>query len=258
MIRVVLFVFFLLCTLLSPLLAQNGSFAIVSDTHVGFNGDGAWAAFVKAMDEQKVDLVIHVGDAIDRPGSTSQWTKFLNVLGTRTIHLAPGNHDIKDKASLGVYSKFFSAPYHSFSDKDTLFILLNTELPGEVAEIKGEQLVWLEKELNRSFRYKFVFLHEPPFPFVPQHGLDQHVAARDKLHRLFAAHGVSLVVSGHDHVHFRILKEKVLYVITGGTGGERPFFSRPQYITATRTNGGYSFVAKDMDGNIIDKFSVSP
>ena len=240
--------------------AGDKPFAIIGDTHIGANNT-VYPVFIRAIEDQKIELIIHVGDAINSPGSSSQWARFFEMTGQgKELHLAPGNHDIRDSQSLAFYLRFFPGPYDSFSRGDTLFILLNTEVPGEEGMIAGEQLVWLETELQRSFRYKFVFLHRPPFPVVPLHGLDRHKEARDRLHRLFVKNGVSLVVSAHDHLYHRSAKDAVTYVITGGGGGYLLSFVKNgdfhHYIVATRTKNGYSFAVKDIEGKVRDEFAV--
>ena len=49
-------------------------------------------------------------------------------------------------------------------------------------------------------------------------------------------------------------------MIAGGGGGQLWFLSENgnffHYITAARSNGGYAFVVKDMDGKKKDQFSV--
>ncbi len=240
--------------------AQLSSFAIVSDSHIGYR-ESVYTAFIKAVEEQKIEVIIHTGDAINRAGSPDEWARFFEITGPgKILHLAPGNHDIRGKASLAEYSKFFPHLYYSFSEGDTLFVVLNTELPGEESRVSGEQFAWLENELQRPFRYKFVFLHEPPFPVVTLHGLDRHTAARDRLHQLFVEQGVSLVVSGHDHLYNRSMKQGITYVIAGGGGGQLWFLSGNgnfhHYIFAARLNGGYTFTVKDMDGKKRDEFSI--
>ena len=240
--------------------AEYAPFAIISDTHIGLN-ESVYIAFIRAVEEQKIQVIIHTGDAINRPGDSMQWARFLQITGPgKTVHLAPGNHDIDDKESLAVFLTYFSKPYYSFSDGDTLFVLLNTELPGQRSRIVGAQLTWLEAELQRPFRYKFVFLHEPLFPVVSLHGLDRHKAARDRLHRLFVQTGVSLVVAGHDHLYDRKVRDGITYVIAGGGGGQLPFFMHNSdfyhYILATRRDDGYSFTLKDIKGNTRDQFTI--
>lgn len=258
-IRALLPVFFALL-IPFPACAQHPTFAIVGDSHVGA-ANSVYPAVVQAIERARIDMVIHVGDAINTPGRSRQWASFLEITGPALkLHLIPGNHDIRGEASLSVYLKHFPRTYYSFSEGDTLFVLLNTELPGEEAMVTGEQFDWLTTELERPFRYKLVFLHEPLFPVVPFHGLDKHLPERDRLHRLFVQSGVSLVVAGHDHVYNRIAKDGITYVIAGPTGGTLPGFLNNgdpfRYIVASGKKDGYSFSVKDLAGNTVDEFSV--
>ncbi|MCX5809782.1 MAG: metallophosphoesterase [Proteobacteria bacterium] len=253
--------FLFLCPLFAQ--AELTSFAIISDTHTG-SEDSVYPAFIRIVEEQNIEVIIHTGDAIHNPGRSSQWKRFLEITGPgRILHLAPGNHDIQDKRSLAVYLKFFPELYYSFSDGDTLFVMLNTEIPGEEGMIAGEQLAWLKTELERPFQYKFVFLHRSLFPIVSLHGLDQYKTARDELHQLFVQKGVSLVVSGHDHLYKRFMKEGIIYVIAAGSGGQSQFSAFTdtayyfRYIVGTRTGKGYSFIVRDMQGGTGDEFSVT-
>lgn len=241
--------------------AQHPTFAIVSDSHVGYP-NSAYEDFMEAIDNENVKMIIHTGDAIDSPGNVGQWKRFLEITGPgKVLHLAPGNHDIQGEASLKVFLGFFPKPYYSFSEGDTLFVLLCTELPGEESSVAGGQFDWAAKELARPFSHKFVFLHEPLFPVVRGHGLDRHPEARDRLHKLFVKTRVSLVVAGHDHIYDRGTKDGILYVIAGRTGGW-PFPEALSnggslcYAIATGAKDGYAFVVKDTDGEVKDTFFV--
>ncbi len=250
-----------LLLLLTPLpaWAQYAAFAIVTDTHVGAPGC-VYPDVIRSIEEESIHMVVHTGDAINTPGALSQWKQFFDITGSgKRLYLAPGNHDISGPKSLEVYLGFFDAPYFSTSDGDTLLLFLNTELPGEESRIAGEQFAWLRSELEKPFRYKFVFLHEPLFPVVRLHGLDRHEQERDELHQLFARSGVALVVAGHDHLYNRRVKDGVLYVIGGRAGGAAVLPGKngdPCYMTAKRTGDFYSFEVKEMDGRTRDQFAV--
>jgi predicted phosphodiesterase len=240
--------------------AQLQPFAVIGDTHVGSKGS-AYQTFIDALDKQGIDVIFHLGDAIDHPGSEAQWAEFQRITGPgKTVYLVPGNHDIDSRRSLAAYLKLFHQPYYSFSEEDTLFLLLNTELPGERGMVTGEQYAWLEGELRRPFRYKFVFLHEPLFPAFAGHGLDKYPETRDRLHDLFVRTGVSLVMAGHDHLYRRDVKEGVTYVIASGGGGRLYFSSLTggflHYVIGTKGDKGYSFVVKDMAGEVRDRFAI--
>lgn len=250
----------LLFTVFLPLAAQaqRPTFAIVSDSHVGAS-NSVYPALVRTIKDAGIDMIIHTGDAINIPENNRHWRAFLEATSpVSRLYLAPGNHDIRGKAALSVYLRYFPKPYYSFSEGDTLFVLLNTELPGEEGMITGEQFDWLKEEMERPFRYKLVFLHEPLFPVVPLHGLDRHVPERDRLHSLFVRSGVCLVVSGHDHVYNRIAKDGIIYVISGATGGTLPTLLTNgdpfRYMVAVGKNDGYAFSVKDMEGITRDEF----
>lgn len=240
--------------------AEYRPFAIVSDSHIGLS-DTIYKAIIGKIDDQGIKKVIHTGDAIHTYGSAGQWERFLAVTGQgKTLMLAPGNHDVRSKESYKVSLRFFPQPYYSDSEGDTLFLLLNTSIPGEEHRITGDQLKWLKAELQRSFRYKFVFLHEPPYPVVPFHGIDRNRVERDELHQLFVENGVSLVVAGHDHYYKRVVKDGIAYIVMGATGGRLTLFEHNGdffcYVLANRTDEGYSFTVKDLRGNVRDEFSV--
>jgi 3',5'-cyclic AMP phosphodiesterase CpdA len=248
-----------------PVQPEYPVFAIISDTHVGAR-NSVYPAFIRVIDELKIETIIHTGDVINKPGSLHQWKRFFETTGSeKIVHIAPGNHDIRFKLSREVYRQFFPSHYYSFSKGDTLFVMLNTVLPRQRSRITGRQFEWLRTELARSFRFKFVFLHEPLFPALPLHGLNVFRKARNKLHQLFVENGVNLVVAGHNHIYRRSERDAVTYVVTGNTGGKLfPFGlvskngSSFRYIVATRIAGHYLFEVRDMGGNATDRFSVAP
>jgi 3',5'-cyclic AMP phosphodiesterase CpdA len=240
--------------------AEYAPFAIMSDSHIGM-ANSVYAAFIREVERQNIKVIFHTGDAIHKPGNAELWRRFLEITGSdKTLYLAPGNHDIRGKESLAVYLTFFPKPYYSVTDGDTLFLFLNTELPGEEHRITGEQASWLENELQRAFRYKFVFMHEPLYPVIPYHGLDRHKKARDALHRLFVRNGVALVVAGHDHIYRRSEKDGITYVVAGAQGGRLHFLARNgeffDYTTATRIDDHYFFIVRGLDGETRDEFTV--
>ena len=240
----------------------EGCWTIVSDSHIGYPGSD-YTAFIQAIEKEKIKVIVHVGDAINKPGSGDEWRRFFEITGPgKKLHLVPGNHDIRGEESLRTYLTLFPEPYYSFSEGDTLFVILCTEFPGEEGRIAGKQLAWVATELQRPFPYKFVFLHEPLFGLIPGHGLNRHPETRDHLHRLFVENGVSLVVAGHDHIYDRKTIDGITYVIDGRTGGipvpggignGHPLC----YTLATRKKDGYSFTVREKDGTVTDRFSLS-
>ena len=245
--------------------ADDSSFAIIGDTRIG-KAESVYMAFIDRMEKEGVHTVVHVGDAIDTPGNAEELERLFKITGNKiTLYLAPGNHDVNNRRSLAAYIKATGRePYYSVAQNDTLFLLLNTELPGQEGRITGQQLSWLEKELSRDFNYKFVFLHRPLFPttFGTGYCLDRYPAERDRLHQLFVKHGVALVGAGHQHLYDRSRKDGVLYVITGGGGAPLHTFTEDyggfmHYIVAKKRNGGYLLSVFDFKGTVRDEFSLT-
>ncbi len=253
------FVFLALFLVPLDILAEQGRFAVVSDTHLGAP-NSFYGAFVNKVAEEGIETIIHTGDAINRPGDKSQWARFLSIGSGERVLMTPGNHDISDQSSFSTYLTLFQRPYYSVADGDTLLVFLNTEMPDNRRRVAGQQLLWLKSELDKPFRYKFVFLHEPLYPLVPYNGLDRHRAARNALHLLFVRKGVSLVVAGHEHVYQRTERDGVEYVIQGAAGGHVPWFMKRSetfcYMLAERRDNGYAFTVIDMSGKVRDHFSV--
>lgn len=252
----------LLCT--RGVWASENSFGIIGDTRIGAM-EAPYTAFVKQVEKQGIPTVIIVGDAIDTPGKQDEWDRLRYLTGDKiALHVVAGNHDVNNRRSLAVYTQVFGrGPYYSFSQNDTLFVVLNTEIPGQEGKITGQQFGWLDKELAKAFKYKFVFLHRPLFPtmFGTGYGLDRHPQDRDRLHQLFIKQGVAVVVSGHQHLYHRSERDGITYVISGGGGGRLHGFTEEEgaflhYVLAKKSNEGYVFSAFDFKGIVRDQFSV--
>jgi predicted phosphodiesterase len=257
-------ILFLLLLPFAALATEPFSFAIVGDTHIG-QTETVYATILRLIDREKVQAIVHTGDAITEPGSESEWERFLQLTGnSRPLYIAPGNHDIKGRKSLTTYSRILGKPpYYSAVHDDTLLILLNSEIPGQEGRITGQQLEWLKAELKRPFTYHIVFLHRPLFTTLlgTGYGLDRFKAERDRLHELFKEYNVPLVVAGHEHHYNRSEHDGIIYVIAGG-GGARllTFFEEYggffHYVIAKKRNGGYVLRVHDLKGNIRDEFSI--
>lgn len=260
-------VIFVILLLFPPLLgygANPRSFAIIGDTGIGVN-DLHYRAFLQKLESEGIDLFVHTGDVIDKPGSQGEWKRFLEITGNKpTILITLGNHDIKTEKSLQVYENLTGRnPYFTFVVGDAQMIVLCTELPGESSRITGKQLAWLSTELAKPFRYKFVFLHRPLFPAIYHLGasLDRFEQDRDLLHRLFVRHGVNLVVAGHEHLYNKTIRDGITYIISGGGGARLHAFTEEQggffhYIIAKRNKEGYVLRVYDFEGKVRDEFQI--
>jgi acid phosphatase type 7 len=239
---------------------QFRDFAIISDTHVGLSAT-IYPDFIKAIEAKGISTIIHLGDAVNS-GSEAQWKTFRETTGKgKTLYLVMGNHDVDNGRNEERTKEFFPKLYYSIAEQDSLFVFLNTEIPGQRGSITGAQFDWLANELQRPFKYKFVFLHRPPYPVVPGHGLDSNRAARDKLHELFVRHKVSAVFAGHDHVYNRTTRDGIIYIIASGGGGPLYFSAESggyfHYVLCERAENIYSFIVFDSKGEPKDHFIIT-
>ncbi len=202
------------------------SFLVVGDSR---SGDRIYKDIVNSITSlfSSSSCFIHLGDMIENPGNQAQWRNFLNM----TIPIAKimpwyavvGNHDVGSILSQQIFQSVLGSPsnklYYSFDLIDSHFIILDTQIPGQVGGIVGEQLAWLKRDLQTyagSIQYLFVFTHSPVFPQGHYRGHD--LANADELHRLFTQYGVDIVFSGHEHQYYIYQKDAIHYVVSGGGG----------------------------------------
>jgi len=219
----------LVCLLLgwSPARAADEfSFVVIGDTRSA-KPAGVSKGLLQARDEinfLKPALVVDIGDLIvgytkDQELLKREWDEFEKVRAgfAMTCFLAVGNHDVFDKASQQQFMRRYGALWYAFYHGDSRFIILDSELVGQVGKIDGEQLVWLKGELKRhssKAAHLFVFLHKPLWADA---ATKEHWFAN--VHPLLAKHGVEVVFAGHKHVYRRdVVKDGVRYYITGGGG----------------------------------------
>lgn len=158
-------------------------------------------------------------------------------LGSRPVFPAIGNHD-DEVASAAPYRDVFVLPrnaanaaypdhverYYSFDYGPAHFVVLDTELAFRDSLRRQEQVSWLVDDLMRTSQpWKIAVFHRPPFNSGTVHGSDLEV--RSVFAPIFEAHGVSLVLSGHEHDYERTIPWRetssgspVTYVVTGGGG----------------------------------------
>ncbi|MFA9392501.1 MAG: metallophosphoesterase [Prolixibacteraceae bacterium] len=127
---------------------------------------------------------------------------------------SPGNHDTYSSSGLTPYLNYFTLPgnelFYHFNWGPVSFYALNS-----TERDMNEQFAWLEENLAKdSANFQVVYFHHSPYSPGP-HGNE------DKMQWDYQAHGVELVMTGHDHIYARIEKkdeEGFYYLITGAGG----------------------------------------
>ena len=225
------------------------TFAAIGDTRSG--GDD-YRVLVQRIMEYRPDFVVNTGDMVNFTNKT-HWAKFSEESKAISVpyFLTVGNHDVHDEKSEELYKEQVDLPgnklYYSFTVSDSLFIFLDSNIPGQDRKITGEQYKWLEQVLlTSSHTHKFVFVHHPLYPEkgIGWHyggSLDKHPKERDRLQTLFVKYKVTMVFTGHEHIYLRKKVDGVTHIITGGGGA---------LLYADEAEGGfYHFILLTVDEN---------
>lgn len=173
-----------------------------------------------------VDLALTSGDLAEAGGDYKDVRDYFldrvaRFLGqTVPFFIAWGNHEPNRE---DIIRKFVDLPSkdrpgfdpgwgsYSFNYGGVHFVCI------DYGTMKDDVEHWLETDLkseaSQSARYRFLFIHVPPYCELWIDGSD---LLRDKLVPLLEQYKVAAVFSGHTHEYERGYKEHVHYVITGG------------------------------------------
>lgn len=194
-------------------------FAIVGDRTGGAQPQ-IFGRVWREIDLLHPEFVINVGDTIEgRKDETAeeQW-KELRPIWARYSHyplyFTPGNHDVWSDFSRSLYEQESRRkPFYSFSFQDAHFTVLDSSTTGGLSE---EQLAFLEQDLtaNAEKNPKFVFFHHPIWIRLFAAGESDF-----PLHRIVRKHKVDYVINGHGHQFVRMVRDGIVYMEVGSSGG---------------------------------------
>jgi predicted phosphodiesterase len=194
-------------------------FSILGD-RTGGATEQVYGRIWREVDLLHPDFVINVGDTIEGGGddrAAAQWEE-LRPLFARYKHyplyFTPGNHDVFSDTSEQIYEKETGRPaYYSFNYEEAHFTVLDNS---RTVMLTADQIAFLVKDLekNKSRRPKFVFFHKPYW--IPLLKLG---AGDFPLHQVAKKYGVEYVVSGHGHQFVRLVREGIVYMEVGSSGG---------------------------------------
>ncbi|MGH9658068.1 MAG: metallophosphoesterase family protein [Bryobacteraceae bacterium] len=166
------------------------------------------------------DFVINVGDTIQGGKdelADAQWQELRPVWQRYEhypLYFTPGNHDIWNDLSRELYQKQTGRPsYYSFNYQDAHFTVLDNARGLELSE---EQIQFLEADLkaNPDRRPKFIFFHKPYWIALLKLG-----AGEFPLHQVAKKYGVEHIISGHGHQFVRMMRDGIVYMEVGSSGG---------------------------------------
>ena len=196
-------------------------------------------------------FVLMLGDNIYAAGSAEDYAqrferpyKPLLDAGV-TFYGALGNHDAREQR----FYKLFNMEGRHYYDfkapkQDVRFIAL------ESTYMEPEQLAWLEKTLSAAREdWKIVFQHHPLYSSGKTHGSDERLRAA--MEPLLITYGVSLVLTGRDHLYERSKPQHGITHFVAGSGGKlrRGDYRPNQPFSARVVDTTNVFVVMEVNGD---------
>jgi hypothetical protein len=230
---------------------------------------------VHAMADAPGDFLVNTGDVVADGARAADWLQFFAteepLLHERALFVAIGNHELYEDQAGANFIKYFGFPatpsprlYGTARWGPVRFFFLNAQHDWSA----GEERQWLEQELADADReaglvWRIAVLHQGAWSSGP-HGPSANVVSAH-IPELLAAHGVDLLVSGHDHIYERGDGGTLKYIVSGGGGGPLyPIGSRGpsvrkaesvyHFVEITASSDTLRIVARRAaDGSVLDR-----
>lgn len=201
----------------------------------------------------------YIGHYTGQYGAGSEENRFFPTLG---------NHDW-GLGSIQPYLDYFTLPgnerYYSVVQGPAEFFMLDSDTrEPDGTSSDSVQAQWLKEALADSkATYKVVAFHHPPYS-SSEHGSNAWMQWP------FAEWGATLVISGHDHVYERIVKDGFPYIIDGAGGQSLYNLNTPVDGSEVRYNCNFGALLVDMDdkslttrfitvkGGLVDTYTITP
>jgi predicted MPP superfamily phosphohydrolase len=178
------------------------------------------AQIAKTHDTFPFELVVTTGDNLlgaERPQDFRNKfeTPYKPLLDAGvTFYASLGNHDAREQRNYKLFN-MNGKLYYSFKapKQNVRFFML------ESSYMDPEQVKWTENELKTSGEdWKIVVFHHPLYSSSATHG--SSMSLRATLEPMFVKYGVSVVLTGHDHVYERVKPQQGITHFVVGSGGE--------------------------------------
>lgn len=175
-------------------------------------GDNSYPEF--RLDNVQANIADHYCDYIYNPGAPENLRCDGNAAAERQNRFFPttGNHDYGGRGDLDDYLAYFDLPgnerYYSVRVGTAEFFFVDSHAPLTYPE----QQAWLAEATAASGAiFKIAVLHHSPYS-VGNHGDNPRVQWD------FAAYGIQVVLTGHDHDYQRFEVDDVTYIVNGVGG----------------------------------------
>src|SRR5690348_3656470 len=194
-------------------------FAVIGDTGTGGKEQyEVGRLMAEAHQTFPFDFVLMLGDNIyggktpeDFKRKFEDPYKALLDAGVK-FYASLGNHDDPNER----YYKPFNMGgqrYYTIKKGDVEFFALDSTY------FDPQQMEWLQKELSTAgAKWKICFFHHPLYSDARYHGPDTDL--RRRMEPILQKNGVSVVLSGHEHVYERIKPQGGIYYFVLGNAGQ--------------------------------------
>ena len=249
------------CLRAAPAHMPKLTFAVVSDTHLGYkdqtHAGTQWAKTVEELRTTNAEFVIHLGDIVDA-GREPQYGLYLKQRDRlkMPVHEIPGNHD-----PLDLFRKHIRTNVDQVVDHQWLRCILinNARTDSHDGFVTDQQINWIERQCSAAEdegKYVLLCLHVPVHAnrhpdrgwyVKPENG-------QTKLYALIRKYRLRIVAMLHGHFHngirgwkdddgvHEICMPSVLYNLDRGleaqkAPGYNPLEFRPGYTLVSIQQG---------------------
>lgn len=239
----------------------------------GGRGNATQLSLVPGLVAAEADFALHTGDVVYPLGEAEDFDPkhffpYAPLLRNTPLWLSLGNHDYGTNDGQPYLDAFFlprnnpagTERYYSFDWGQVHVVILDS-----IAFDDPAQLAWLEADLAAATTtWKFAVFHHPLYS-CGMHGSSTSV--RNRFAPILEAHGVDIVLNGHDHDYQRsfpmrdgvaydvaqsphfLRPQGIVYIVTGGGAGVRPTSSSCEF-TAVAVSATH-FTQVDVDGTFL-------
>ncbi len=166
------------------------------------------------------------------------------------FYAALGNHDQVSNRSYPLFN-MNGERYYTFVKTPVRFIVLDTNV------LDAPQIAWAEGVLRSAGEpWKIAIFHHPLYSNAGRHG--SNVELRVLLEPLLTRYGVSVVMSGHEHVYERLKPQHGITYFTEGSSGQlRKGDMKPARSTAASFDQDQTFMLVEIAGERMTFQTVS-
>lgn len=248
---------------------------------------------------QDINFFMIAGDIVDRGGYESEWNNFETYMPTLNHQFLqatiPGNHELyhssrSEYVDATIYNQYYNNPKNGcderlnssyyFKYNDTLFIMLDTMTRSSGKNYYDEQIAWFGDVVENNPSSFIIVVTHPGCYSTGVYDSDASIM-NGKWRETFEEYGVSLAISGHEHLYARTAplydnkkdEEKGVTYVIGGSAGAKSYSAKNKdefevVLETPSANGQYcgsiveiiddtlTFSYYDINGNKRDSFEI--